>query len=336
VVREGRSGRAGHGQAPDSPAALGAAGERQVLRRLLDRLPAPGLGHSGERWAGDDAAVLGWPDRRSLLLTVDSAVMGVHGDPAVLGLEDFGWRAVAGAISDVAAMGGAARHVVVAVVAPPDTDLARLYDGVLAAADHHGVAVVGGDLANGPIPVVTVAVTGAAPTGRRPAVGRHGARPGHALFVTGPLGGSAAGLRILRAGGPATAAERVAVDVHRRPVARLEAGTVAREAGASAMIDVSDGLAIDLARLGEASAVDVELRDVPVAAAATEAEALGGGEDYELVIATGEPDRLQRAFARAGLPPVLPLGHCRPGSGQLHRRGTLVPPVGYEHRWETS
>jgi len=320
-------------------AALAPGSERQVVRRLLQRLPAGPAGRragrgGAERWAGDDAAVVRWPDRRALLLTVDSAVLGVHGDPEVVGLADLGWRAVAGAVSDVAAMGGTVRHLLVAVSGPPETDLEVLYDGVLGAAAHHRAAVVGGDLSNGPVPAITVAVTGDAPIERRPAVGRDGARPGDQLFVTGPLGASAAGLRVLRRGGPRSPAERRAVAAHLRPTARLQAGAVARRAGVRAMIDVSDGLAIDLARLAEASGVGVELGQVPVASAATEEEALGGGEDYELVMATPRPERLHQAFRQAKLPAPIALGVCTAAAGRLTWRDRPLAPVGWEHRWE--
>jgi thiamine-monophosphate kinase len=347
-------------------------GERQAVGRLLARLPGPSGSH--DRGVGDDAAVVEWPAGAMLVLTIDTAVEGVHADPAVVGRADLGWRAVAGAISDVAAMGGRPQHLLVAVSGPPTVDLDELYDGVLGAADRHGVVVVGGDLTTAPVLSVSVAVTGSVPLaspgpppeppegqqtgptvpvpsrgagtpgggragagtpggGRAGGVGRDGARPGDQLFVTGPLGGSAAGLRILRTGRPPVGAEVDAVERHRRPVARLAEGWVAARAGVSAMIDVSDGLALDVTRLAEASGVGVVLRHLPVAPAATEEEALGGGEDYELVMACPDGPGLVAAFAAAGLRPPLAIGVVTDEPGLVTWRGRRLPPTGWEHPW---
>lgn len=301
---------------------------------------------SAERWAGDDAAVV-HVGGEVLLLTVDTAVSGVHGDLEVLSLADLGWRAVAGAISDVAAMGGMVQHLLVAVVGPPVTNLDVLYDGVLGAAAIHGAAVVGGDLSTGAQVVVTVAVTGRMPRDEdgRPMtpVGRDGAKPGDALLVSGPLGASAAGLRLLRARRPRVGAragseqddpaEGAAMAAHRRPVARVAHGMAAARGGVSAMMDVSDGLGIDLGRLADASGVGFRLDGVPRAAAASEEEALGGGEDYELIMATGDPDALHRSFAAAGLALPELIGTCTEDRGERTLRGKPLGAVGWEHPW---
>lgn len=329
-------------------------GERAVLARLMARLPtapegagAARVGASAlrERWAGDDAAVARVGDE-ILLLTIDSAVEGVHGDLEVLSLADLGWRAVAGAVSDVAAMGGIVQHLLVAVVGPPATNLDVLYDGVLAAALHHGAVVVGGDLSTGAQVAVTVAVTGRMARhddGRLVApVGRDGAKPGDALLVTGALGASAAGLRLLRAGHGGDQAGAVDADdpaqvaamaVHRRPVARLAQGMAAARFGVSAMIDVSDGLGIDLGRLADASGLGFRLDGVPVAPGASEEEAVGGGEDYELIMATDDPDGLQRSFAEAGLDLPVRMGTCTADRGERTLRGQPLGTAGWEHPW---
>lgn len=277
------------------------------------------------------------PVEGGLLFTTDMAVAGVHGDLGLMGLDDFGWRALTAAISDIAAMGGRAGHAVVAVAAPPTTDLDRLYDGLAASSLAHACPIVGGDLSGcGSVVVAVAAVGTAGPTGTEPGpVLRGGARPGDSLFVTGPLGASAAGLRLLRAsvGAEAPAGDETTalVQAHRRPLARLDEGAVARRAGASAMIDVSDGLAADLGHLADASRVGVALDSVPTAPGATLDEALGGGEDYELVIATPEPDAMVRAFTAAGLRPPALIGHCVDDPSVRTVAGSPLPVVGWEH-----
>lgn len=291
-------------------------------------LPGP---PAGETWIGDDAAVVTGP-RGPLLLAADLVVGGVHADLSLVGLDDVGWKAVAVNVSDVAAMGGRPGHVLVTVAGPPSTDLGRLYEGIGAAARRWRCPVVGGDLANAPVLVVSVAVTGSAPAGGPGPVLRSGARPGDALFVTGPLGGSAAGLAALRAGRSDPAAVALAAR-HRRPEARVEEGVAAAAAGATAMIDVSDGLGADLGHLADASAVGVELDHVPVADGATEEEALGGGEDYELVFSAARPAEVAAAFAAAGLRPPVRIGTCVADPSARRLRGGPLPPAGWEHDW---
>ena len=314
-------------------------GEVAVLADLVRRLASP---PAGERWAGDDAAVV-HVRPGPLLLTVDVAVLGVHADPDVLGLADLGWRAVAGAISDIAAMGGEVGHLLLGVAGPPDTDLDQLYDGVLGAAEAHGAAVVGGDLSMSSQLTVAVTVTGWMGEGSQgplAPVGRDGARPGDALLVTGPLGASAAGLRLLRVAaaggaaiGEAPSAEATAVAAHCRPLARLAEGAVACRAGVTAMMDLSDGLGLDVSRLAEASGVGVAVDEVPVHPAATADEALGGGEDYELLIASPDPDGLRQAFAEAGLSQPIVIGSCSADVGRCTLGGRPLAPTGWEHPW---
>jgi thiamine-monophosphate kinase len=161
-------------------------------------------------------------------------------------------------------------------------------------------------------------------------VSRSGARPGDIVLVTGPCGGSAAGLRELRAG----QSEADARFAYRRPVARLAEGDTARRGGAHAMIDVSDGLALDLHRLADASGVGFSLEDVPVAAGATFEEALGGGEDYELVLAVAESDAdaLEARFDEAGLREPIRLGRIVEDP-ELRVLGTSpLERLGWQHR----
>ena len=300
-------------------------GEFAAIARLAARLPGP---PAGEVWIGDDAAVLQTPIER-LLVATDAVVAGVHGDLGLISIADFGWKAMAVNVSDLAAMGGQPLAAVVAVAGPSGTDLDGLYDGLGAAAERWGAAIVGGDLVRSPVLVVTVTVVGQG-DGQPPPVRRAGARPGDVLLVTGALGASAAGLRLRRAG----ASDGPLVDAHRRPQARLAEGAAARAAGATAMVDVSDGLSADLAHLLDASGVGARLASLPVAEGATIAEALGGGEDYELVFSAPDQSVVAQRFAEAGLAPPIVIGQCTGDPEERTLDGQPLPVAGWEHRWE--
>ncbi len=293
---------------------------------------ASGPPPAGEVWVGDDAAIVA-PGDGLLVLATDASVAGVHADLALVGLDDLGWKALTATVSDIGAVGGRPRHALVTVCAPAGTDLEHLMRGVAEASARWTCPVVGGDVTAADQVMVSVAATGAL-AGTRPPVLRSGASAGDQLFVTGPLGGSAAGLRILRAGGPGNAGEAALVASHRRPLARLTEGQTARAAGATAMMDISDGLALDAHRLAVASGVGIELDDVPVAAGASEEEALGGGEDYELLVAVADPRRMASSFAAATLRPPIAVGRCTTDASVRTLRGSPLPPLGYEHRLE--
>lgn len=324
------------------------AGEDAAIERIANAMRrASGPPPPGQIWIGDDAAVVPAPGG-PLVLATDAAVAGVHADLSLVGLDDLGWKAFTAAVSDVGAMGARPLHALVTLCVPPGTDLDALAGGVAEASAEWRCPVVGGDLSTAGQVVVSVAVTGLL-DGDRPPVTRGGASPGDRLLVTGPLGGSAAGLRLLReragaaSGGGSggrpraeTGAEEraetaVLVDAHRRPRARPAEGQAARLAGASAMIDVSDGLSIDLHRLADASGVGFRLDGVPVAAGATQQEALGGGEDYELVLATPDPSGLASAFASAGLRPPVPIGRCTADPAERLLAGEPLPRLGWQH-----
>ncbi len=276
-------------------------GEDDIIKRIaaiLGRGPIP----RGERHIGDDAAVL-TPFVGQALVSTDVAVLGVHLDGSLFPLEDLGFKAVAAAVSDLAAMGGRPKGAVIAVSSPPGTDLEELHRGIGDAAVITGCPIVGGDLTSSRDVSVAVTVFGECPG--KDAVLRSGARPGEKILVTGPLGRSAAGLRRRRAGASLTDELVVA---HRRPWPRLAEGIAARGAGASAMMDLSDGLGLDLHRLADASHVGFVLDHVPVAEGATEEEAIGGGEDYELLIVTPNVERLRMIFADRGLRQPIQIG----------------------------
>jgi thiamine-monophosphate kinase len=311
----------------------------------------------------DDAGVLRLPGGESLVVSVDSVVEGVHFDLSFCAPSDVGWKALMQALSDLAAMGASPVGALMALALPgvpaePDDrrvdvdvgvddpgdrhdpagvagirgggELALgVTDGMAEASAASGCPVVGGDVSSAGQLVVAVTVLGTVVDGGAP-VSRSGAQPGDVVFVTGPCGGSAAGLRELRAGSPGADARRA----YRRPVARLAEGASARRCGARAMIDVSDGLALDLHRLADASGVGFSLDDVPVAAGATFEEALGGGEDYELVFTCpeGEVAGVLARFAAEGCAAPRPMGLVVADPAARTLAGRDLGRFGWRHR----
>jgi thiamine-monophosphate kinase len=297
-------------------------GEFALIEEIRARLPQ--TTDSGEIWIGDDAAVVR-PPEGWMLLAADSVVAGVHADLSLTSLADLGWRAMAACVSDVAAMGGWVDHALVTVAAPEGTDIGRLYDGVAEAVAAYQCPVVGGDLTNAGSLVVTVAVTGHCDG---PPVTRSGARPGDVIWVTGPLGAAAAGLRLFRTGGSTDSA---LLRAHARPHARLREGRAARAGGATAMIDVSDGLAADVGHIGDMSGVGIRLEAVPVAAGATLDDALHGGDDLALVFCA--PDSAPILTAFRGLDTPVAIGRCTDNPGERSLDGRQFRVSGWEHRW---
>jgi thiamine-monophosphate kinase len=304
--------------------------EDEVLQRIRSLLEN-GIGAYGLR---DDAAVLGLPAGAPLVVSVDSVVEGVHVDLSLSSPADVGWKALMGALSDLAAMGAGPLAALVALCVPGGSGDGALALGVMAGVAEASVAsgcpVVGGDMSESAVLTVSVTVLGTVEPGGPPPVGRSGARPGDVLLVTGPCGGSAAGLRELRAGNESGAA----VAAYRRPVARLREGELARSGGARAMIDVSDGLALDLHRLADASGVGFSLDEVPAADGATLEDALGGGEDYELLVALGPLD-VDVVVARAtseGLRHPTVIGSVVDEVAGRTLRGHALERMGWQHR----
>jgi thiamine-monophosphate kinase len=294
------------------------------------------VGPEGQTWVGDDVAVVPGPSG-SMLLAADAVVAGVHCDLDLVGLDDMGWKAMVANVSDVAAVGGRPCYALVTVAGPLATlDFELLYDGLLAASAAYECPIVGGDLSTSGTLVLSVSIVGDGGGDDPPPVLRSGARPGDTLFVTGPLGSSAAGLALLRAGHDSDAPDLVLS--HRRPRARLDEGTAARVAGASAMIDVSDGLSSDLRHIAEASGVGVVLDRVPVAIGVSrvsdepEALALGGGEDYELLFSAPDPGRVEAVFAERGLGTPLRIGRCTDDPAERRLGDGDLPLLGWEHR----
>jgi thiamine-monophosphate kinase len=253
-----------------------------------------------------------------LVVTTDVLVEGLDFTAALSEPEDWGWKAVVANLSDLAAMGAEARWLVLALTVPEATPVAtleRVYAGVGEACRAFGAALVGGDISGGP--ALSLAVTALGEAER--AVRRSGACPGDRLCVTGPLGAAAAGLALLRSEDPATGEvlDRFPslVAAHRRPVPALAMGLALARAGATAMIDVSDGLAGDALHLAEASGTGLEIHDsaVPLAPGVAEAAALLGRDPMDLALGGGEDFVLAAALPRtADLGGVLDCGRFTP------------------------
>jgi thiamine-monophosphate kinase len=313
---------------PVDPPALRAEHARHeddVLERIVSIVGRHSV-PEGESHIGDDAAVLA-PFVGEALVSTDVAVLGVHLDGTLFPLEDLGFKAVASAVSDLAAMGGRPRGAVIAVSAPVGTDLEELHRGIADAAAMTGCPIVGGDLTQARDVAVAVTVFGECPG--RGAVLRSGARAGDTVLVTGPLGRSAAGLRRRREGAPL---DDELVIAHRRPWPRLSEGVAARSAKVTAMMDLSDGIGLDLHRLADASNVGFELDEVPVARGATLEEALSGGEDYELLMVTDDPDRLRMIFLDRGLRSPIAIGRIVSDRTRRTLRGGEFERKGFQHQ----
>jgi thiamine-monophosphate kinase len=314
--------------------------EDETLERIRHTLEG-GIEGSGLR---DDAAVVEVPGDGPVVVSVDSVVAGVHVDLTLCSPHDVGWKALMGALSDLAAMGARPLGALVALCVPEsvggdgagDGDMTvAVMEGVAEASAASGCPVVGGDVASADVLVVAVTVMGTLDGGTP--VSRSGARAGDEIFVTGPCGRSAAGLRVLRSGaetGGADPVEAALASAYRRPVALLTEGEAARRAGASAMIDVSDGLALDLHRMADASGVGFMLDQVPVADGATRNEALGGGEDYELlvVIGPGQVEACERSWSAGGLRPLQRIGVVTADPAQRTLEGRDLERLGWQHR----
>ncbi len=266
---------------------LGSIGEAGVLARIFPRLPDAASALIGP---GDDAAVVAAPDGR-FVVTTDMMIHGPDFRLAWSSPADLGWKAAASNLADIAAMGAVPSALVVALAAPADTPVAFLEsfaDGLRegCASMAPGCGVVGGDLSVST--TLTIAVSAFGDLEGRAPVLRSGARPGDVVAVSGPLGLAAEGLRVLFElgvvdGSPdATAAARaaaehpVAVAAQLRPRPPIADGPAAAIAGATAMIDLSDGLALDARRIARASGVALDLAEV------TPLE-LTGGEDHSLL-----------------------------------------------------
>jgi thiamine-monophosphate kinase len=306
-------------------------GEFELLAKLRERLPGPGprirLG------SGDDAAIT--VPGGATATSVDALVDGVHFRRDQAGLEGIGHKALATALSDLAAMGAEAGEAYVVLGVPPDLtedECLRLLDGMVALATRTGTTLAGGDVTRAPALTLAVTVVGHAGTAED-LVSRGGARPGDALVLTGELGGAAAGLLLLERPQLASCvSEETAARLRKRqlePWPRLRAGRALAAVGATAMIDLSDGLGADAGHLAACSgvALRIEASSLPLAKGVAEVAAAAGreplelaasgGEDYELLAAL-PADRLGEASIAIGgaeEAALTPVGGVGAGSG---------------------
>jgi len=324
------------------------ASEFDLIAAIKERLPAPGEGV--RLGSGDDAAVV--EVAGTTAVSVDAVVDGVHFTLEAFGAPAVGRKALAAGLSDLAAMGASPGEAYVVVGAPSglaDEQLLGLADGLAEVAAREGVSVAGGDLVASPVLIVSVTAVG-----REPEVGglvtRGGAKPGDVLAVTGELGGAAAALALLQGNGDAgdLSPERREALLARQldPRPRLREGVALAAAGASSMIDVSDGLGADAGHLAAASGcrLEIELDRVPIAEGVAEVAggdgaaielAAGGGEDYELLV-TLPPDLMEAArdaVAKAGSP-LTEIGYASEGQGVRLRLpgGCEITPRGFDQR----
>ena len=257
---------------------------------------------------GDDAAAATFlRSPVTELYTTDTMVEGIHFTSETTPWRDLGWKAIASNVSDVAAMGGTPAFALVTLGLHPDTlvdDIRELYAGMTEICREFGARVIGGDMVRSPVGFITVALTGI--TTGKPMV-RTAARPGHLVGVTGPVGGSAGGLRTMLGalGTPGPDTDQLAL-IHRRPRPHVAEGQTLVASGVSSAMDVSDGLADDLAKLCAASGVAAVLwsDQVPAEPALRSAFAdewldlaLYGGEDYVLLF-TAPPEVMTATIGR--------------------------------------
>jgi len=329
---------------------VGELGEHPLLARILARLPRPSpsilLG------PGDDAAVLAPVRNERLVVTTDAVVEGVHFTRAFSSAADIGHKALAVNLSDLAAMGATPHWALLSLVLPDSTlvdDIERLVEALGALAGHHQVSVVGGNITRTDGPLVVDVTAGGSVAPRR-WLTRSGARAGDDVWVSGSIGGAAAGLEMLRAGiGEQGSGTGECVARHRRPEPRVRLGVaIARARAATAAMDLSDGLADALQQVGASSSVGVRIdaESLPIDPGARAwwasrgidpvVAALAGGDDYELLVTA--PGRrggaLRSVMRQMSNPPLTRIGVLTkdPGERVLVRGSQEEPiPRGFEH-----
>lgn len=310
--------------------ALADIGEDQLLSAIFPLLPGGPRVLIGP---GDDTALLAVTGG-SVLATTDAMVRGRDWLDQWSSGADVGAKVVAQNCADIAAMGGVPTGLLVTLIADPRTSLAWVRDftaGLAKAARSAGVPVVGGDLSSAPAGVLVVSATALGECEGRQPVRRSGAQVGNVLAVSGSLGHSATGLLLLQRGQSGRAPELA--DYHRRPRPPYEQGPAAARAGATAMLDISDGLGRDAGRLARASGVGIELDDLRLADDVAQlVQAVSEEDAWRSVLAGGEEHSLLACFpSEASLPEGWRrIGNVVAGSG-VSLRGEPVQGGGWDH-----
>lgn len=323
-------------------------GEFELLAKVRERLPPAGPGVV--LGSGDDAAVT--VPAGATATSVDALVDGVHFHRDQTTPTQIGRKALATALSDLAAMGARTGEAYVAVGLPPDLgedEALELIDGLAALARETGTTLAGGDVTRSPVLTLAVTVVGHAEQPEQ-LVSRGGARPGDLLVLSGEIGGAAAGLLLLqRPELAASMAPTVADGLRQRqldPWPRLASGRALAAAGARALIDLSDGIGGDARHLADRSgvALRIDAGALRLAAGVTEVAAAAGRDPFELAVSGGEdyellaalpPERLaeaQRGMAEAGEATLTPVGEALAGTGVEIRLpgGAILAPAGFD------
>jgi thiamine-monophosphate kinase len=304
---------------------LGGQREFDVIRAMLDVWGPHAHG------IGDDAAVLTVPNGQRLIASTDAAVEGVHFRREWLTPREIGARAAAAALSDLAAMAATPIGLLLALALPQSwlPEIEEVAHGVGEMAKRTRCPIVGGNLSRADVLSLTISVLGSAVA----PLTRAGARAGDSLYVTGLLGGSVSALQALTRGTPVRAADR---ERFASPRPRLDEARWLAERGASAAIDISDGLLADAGHVAAASAVAIELDPsrYPCVAGVSPSVAAWSGEEYELLVTFPvnlHPD-VDAFRERFGLP-LTAIGRVTQGEG-VRQRGSAVRvefPLGHDH-----
>jgi len=326
-------------------------GEAAIIRLIEKKAPLSSRGHV-KKGIGDDAAVLE-PGRDSVqLVTIDTLIEGIHFTARTLSPEALGWKALVVNMSDIAAMGGSPRTAFLSLGMTPDTEvifISSFMAGFNAAAQKADIALAGGDIvATLASKIVTVTLLGECPAEQ--VIYRSGARPGHDVWITGFLGNAAAGLFLLLSeDAPDPSAYESLVLAHQKPMPRHEVGqALGRNRFAKAMIDVSDGIAGDLAHICRESGTGavIQVASLPLSAElrklAAEVNkdpldwALHGGEDYELLFTASPADEQQILSLTASVLgiPAVKVGRIIDGQGiwlETEQGKKAITSGGYTH-----
>jgi thiamine-monophosphate kinase len=292
--------------------------EREILDRVRRRVAKSSRGVA--LGIGDDCAIYRPKPGEELLFTTDFLIEDVHFRRATHAARDIGYKALARGLSDLAAMGAVPRFCLFSLALPKWADarfIDGIYRGLLALSESASCPLVGGDLARAAVLTCDVVACGSAPRGK--SLRRSGAGPGDSIWVSGTLGASALGLTTNRGR---------ALRRHLHPEPRLALGQFLRNKATAAM-DLSDGLSIDLMRLCTESNVAAEIELPPLYPGATLEQGLHGGEDYELLFTAPLGARIPATHQGLKLTRIGKVVAGR--AGEVRLSGELLQPSGYDH-----